>query len=190
MTRRISAAALYVLAVFFLATILAVYVVWIGARHLVGSDGALSADCAKEEYASVPNGAGIVATAHQLYCTGLATTATTYVYVHRRDELDSPSSLVFRFDNADSDPPPNMAWTNPTTLELSISEVGEITRQLNSIGSVRIAYRIRIQDVAAGTSFRQNERFEGESLLVLAVFVGALILTVRVLKRYRDLESA
>jgi hypothetical protein len=147
----------------------------------VDSLGDTNEDCIKTDLLSAENGAGIVATAHVTDCTfGLAHGAETiYVYLHRLGEKDSSKSLVFRFDNIKSWDRPHVKWINSTNLHISIREVGEISKQITSLGDIKIFYSIDQLDISAEESSRLTKHDAlmlcAWLVLLTSVFVLALI---------------
>ena len=92
-------AALYLvlsLSVFSITVVLFVLI-----RHATLDElGEADENCVYGDLGSVPNGAGLVATAHETACTyGLAHGGeTAYVYVHKAGDKDGGKNLVFLFD--------------------------------------------------------------------------------------------
>lgn len=130
----------------------------------------------------------MVATAHTLYCTYFIAHGggTTYVYVHKVAEPDSARSLVFRFDDSEGDPPTEIVWSGPSTLLISIPAVGEVTREVHSIGSVKLVYRIGRQETPMGTSLKENRKSELEMIGMFVFFIAIFVLASRsIMKRRR-----
>jgi hypothetical protein len=111
---------------------------------LLNWQGEINGSCdLRSDLPSVPNGIGMVAKAHVTGCEAwpLPSIAyTTYIYVHRVGEPDSAKSLVFRFYAASDDL--KIVWTDDSNLHISISEVGDTSKQITSIGGVNISYSI------------------------------------------------
>jgi hypothetical protein len=143
--------------------------------------GEASNNCIKGDLPSVPNGTGMVATAHVTSCSfGLAHGAeTTYVYLHGLGEKDSRESLVFRFANAGNLYRPQMVWSDNSALHISVSEVGEVTEQVTSKDGVKISYSIGKEDMSRKESFRIRIQ-DAKSSFVLLIFLTLIcVLAVR-----------
>src|SRR5882672_9758574 len=89
----------YVVLVISIVGIVIVSVFLFNFSRPLDSLGEANNNCARQDFPSVPNDSGMVATAHIVDCTyGLAHGAeTTFVYIHKPGEKDSAESLVFRF---------------------------------------------------------------------------------------------
>ena len=147
--------------------------------------GVASANCARQDFSPVPNGAGMVATAHAVNCTyGLAHGAdTTFMYVHKPEEADGRKSLVFRFSNFGTLGDPQMTWSDSSSLNISIPEVGEITKQLGSMGATRIAYSIGKVDVSPQEHLRLIRLYAAILVAFLVLLITVLSLTLRSLRK-------
>jgi hypothetical protein len=141
--------------------------------------------CARQDFPSVPNGGGMVATVHLVDCTyGLAHGAeTTFIYVHKSGEKDSEESLVFRFDNLGNLDVPQITWSDNSSLYISITEVGEVTKQVNSVDGMKIGYSIGKIDVSPQEYSKLTQRY-GEILFAVLVFLGAICgLSIRSIRK-------
>lgn len=141
----------------------------------IESLGEASDNCAREDFAPVPNGYGLVATAHFTTCDYFIIHGdqTTYIYVNKEGTKDGRKALVFRFSNFDHLDPPEIAWSNKSTLHISVPAVGEVTKQIATIDGVKILYSIGKEDVPAGES-DMNRRRIAYLLSVLLVFLTAI----------------
>ena len=120
----------------------------------------------------MPNGTGMVATGHSTGCAIalLSTEFTTYVYVHKAGEQDSAKSLVFRFyESPEGFDGPKITWSDDSNLHISVSKVGEVTRQLNSIGGVKVSYSIGKQVFPREQDLKESRRWAAV-LICLADF--------------------
>jgi len=140
------------------------------------------------DFPSVPNGTGMVATGHSTGCAIvlLSTEFTTYVYVHKAGEKDSAKSLVFRFyESLEFFDDPKIVWSDDSNLHISISEVGEVTKQLNSMDGVKISYSIGKEDFSHEESLKLARHYD-KILLVLLVFLTLICaLTVRSIRKQK-----
>jgi hypothetical protein len=156
--------------------------------NLIGSGDSLgeaSNNCARQDFPSASNGAGKVATAHAVDCTyGLAHGAdTTFIYVRKSELKDDGKSLVFRFDNFGTSGEPQMTWNGNSDLLISIPEVGEVTKQLDSMDGTKITYSTGKIDLSPGDYRRATRRY-AEILLVLLVFLIAVCgLSIRSIRK-------
>jgi hypothetical protein len=142
--------------------------------------GVANGDCAQGELRAVPNGAGIVATSHVTSCSfGLAHGAeTTYVYLHKSGEKDTADSLVFRFANAGNLYSPELVWTDSSTLHISVTELGEVTKQIADREGVKISYSIGKEDMSSEEDAKERKR-DAEASFVWLIFLATIcILTV------------
>jgi hypothetical protein len=134
------------------------------------------------DFPSVRNGAGMVATGHSTGCAIvlLSTEFTTYVYVHRAGDADSAKSLVFRFyESPESFDDPKIVWTDNSNLQISIPEVGEVTKKLNSMDGVKISYSIGKEDWSHEESLRLARHVDEILLVWLVILTVICALTVR-----------
>ena len=137
--------------------------------------GEASDNCAREDFSPVPNGSGLVATAHFTTCDYFIIHGdeTTYVYVNEEGAKEGRKSLVFRFSNFDHLDPPEVMWSDKSSLHISVPAVGEVTKQVAAINDVKIFYSIGKEDVPAGASDRTRRRI-ALLLLVSLVFLTAI----------------
>lgn len=144
-----------------------------GTLRPIDALGEASDNCAREDFSPVPNGSGLVATAHFTSCGYFIIhgDATTYIYVHPEGTKEGRKSLVFRFSNFDHFDPPEIMWSNKSTLHISVPAVGEVTKQIATIDGVKILYSIAKEDVPAGASDRIRRR------IALLLFVSLVFLT-------------
>jgi hypothetical protein len=153
--------------------------------------GEASNNCIKGDLPSVPNGTGMVATAHVTSCSfGLAHGAeTTYVYLHGLGEKDSRESLVFRFANASNLYRPQMVWSNNSALHISVSEVGEVTEQVTSKDGVKVSYSIGKEDMSRKESLRLRMHDAEISLVWLICLTLICVLIVRSIRKQKIKQS-
>lgn len=145
-------------------------------------------NCARQDFPSIPSGNGTVATSHTIDCTYFIAHGeeTTFVYVHKTGQEDSRKSLVFRFANASNVDDPLIAWSDSSDLRISVSEVGEVTKQLAVIDGVKILYSIGKEDAPVGESDRIRRRIAGV-LFVLLIFLTAIcVMTARSIQKLRN----
>jgi len=150
--------------------------------------GEASNNCIKGDLPSVPNGSGMVATAHVASCSfGLAHGAeTTYAYVHKTGDKDSRESLVFRFANAGNLYRPQMVWSDNSSLHISVSEVGEVTEQVTSKEGVKISYSIGKEDMSREESLRLRMH-DAEISFVWLIFLTAIcVLSARSIRKQKN----
>jgi len=143
--------------------------------------GEANDNCARQDFPSVSNDSGLVATAHLADCTyGLAHgSETTFVYVHKPEDKDSADSLVFRFDNLGNQDKPQIMWDGKSNLHIAISEVGEVTKQVDSILTTRITYSIGKIDVSHEEYTKLTRRYEEILFAALFLLVSICALTMR-----------
>lgn len=146
-----------------------------GTLRPIDTLGEASDNCAREDFSPVPNGSGFVATAHLTSCGYFIIhgDATTYIYVHPEGTKEGRKSLVFRFSNFDHFDPPEIMWSDKSSLHISIPAVGEVTKQIATIDGVKILYSIGKEDVPAGASDRTRRRI-ALLLFVSLVFLAAI----------------
>jgi hypothetical protein len=137
--------------------------------------GEASDNCVVGDFAPVPNGYGLVATAHSTTCGYgfIHGDQTTYIYVNKEGTTDGRKSLVFRFSNFGHLDPPEIAWSDKSTLHISVPAVGEVTKEIATIDGVKILYSIGEEDVPAGASGRIRRRI-ASLLAVMLVFLIAM----------------
>jgi hypothetical protein len=149
--------------------------------------GEASNNCVRQDYPSVPNAGGMIATVHDTTCDfGLAHGAeTTYIYLHRLGEGDSRRSLVFRYANLGNLVPPHIAWSDNLNLHISVPAVGEVTKRVTSVSGIRIFYSIDRVDVSPERS-SSLIRHDAEVLFAwLAFLTGIFALTVKLIRKQK-----
>jgi hypothetical protein len=148
---------------------------------LLNWQGEIDGSCdLRSDLPSVPNGTGMVAKAHVTGCEAwpLPSVAyTTYIYVHRVGEPDSANSLVFRFYAASDDL--NIVWADDSNLHVSISEVGDTSKQITSIGGVKISYSIDKEESSPEEIARLVRHDEAVSFVWLIFCTGVWIRYLR-----------
>jgi hypothetical protein len=143
--------------------------------------------CARQDFPSIPNGSGMVATSHTIDCTYFIAHGeeTTFVYVHKKGQEDRKESLVFRFANASNVDDPLITWSDNLDLHISVSEVSEVTKQLAAIDGVNIIYAIGKQDAPAGESDSIMRRTAGVLFVLLIFLVAIFVLCVRSIRKHK-----
>jgi hypothetical protein len=147
---------------------------------------------ARGDFPSVPNGTGMVATGHSTGCAIalLSTEFTTYVYVHKAGEKDSAKSLVFRFyESPKFFDDPKIVWSDDSNLHISVSEVGEITKQLNSMDGVKISYSVGKEAFSREEDLKESRHWATVLLVWLTFLTGVCFLTVRSIRKQKCLDS-
>jgi hypothetical protein len=149
--------------------------------------GEADGNCARQDFPSIPNGNGMIATSHLVDCTYFIAHGeeTTFVYVHRSDEKDSRGSLVFRFANAGNLDIPFLTWSDSSDLRISVSQVGEVTKQVPAIEGVKILYSIGKEDAPAGETDRIRKRIAGVLFLLLLLLTATCVLSVRSIRKHK-----
>ena len=176
------------LAVSFLIIIVALFVLH-RCTVLADPQGDESDCCGTEKLPAVPNGAGLVVTAHTTGCDCAFVHDTgNYIYVHPVAKSDSRRSLVFRY--SDSEVPrikpgetngsaPKITWIGPTALNIAVDHIGEISKQLDSMQGVKISYTIGTQDYPPANGMPPSVFyvfFVSMSLLLIAIASMTFIL--------------
>jgi hypothetical protein len=144
------------------------------------------------EFPSVPNGTGMVATGHSTGCTIalLSTEFTSYVYVHKAGEKDSAKSLVFRFyESPEFFDYPKIVWSDDSNLHISISEVAEVTKQLNFIDAVKISYSVGKEAFSRGEDLKASRHWATVLFVWLTFLTGVCFLTVRSIRKQKRLDN-
>jgi hypothetical protein len=144
------------------------------------------------EFPSVPNGTGMVATGHSTGCAIalLSTEFTTYVYVHKAGEKHSAKSLVFRFyESPKSFDGPKIVWSDDSSLHISVSEVGEVTKQLNSMDGVKISYSVGKEAFSREDDLKESRRWATVLFVWLTSLTGVCFLTVRSIRKQKRLDN-
>jgi hypothetical protein len=132
-----------VIAIFVLLAAIFIFNKW---QNYKDPQGEASDNCIKVDLPTVSNRSGLVVTAHNTACDALGGTSAVYVYVHRSGAPDSRENLVFRFADRYDARPPTIAWTNESSLLISVSHVSEVTKQLNTMQGINISYVIGKED--------------------------------------------
>jgi hypothetical protein len=144
-----------------------------------------SDNCVRQDFSPVPNGSGLIATAHSTSCDYFIIHGdqTTYIYVNKEGTKEGRKSLVFRFDNFGHLDPPEIMWSDKSSLHIYVRAVGEVTKQIATINGVRILYSIGKEDVPAGESDR-NRRHIALLLSVVLVFLTAIcVMTAKSIRK-------
>lgn len=184
--RYVSRAARYVLLTGSILTIAVIAFLLFTTLRPEDSLGEADENCIETDLPSVPNGAGKEVTAHVTSCGYFIAYGddTTYFYLHRAGEKDASRSLVFRYDNIHgAQPTPQIVWSDRSTVHISVSQVGEVTKQVPSTDGVKILYSVGLEDAPAGSS-ATLVRCTAAALFVLLYFlVKACVLTLRSLRK-------
>lgn len=184
--RYVSRAARYVLLAGSTLAIAAIVFILFTMLRPQDSLGEANENCDRTDLPSVPNGAGMEGTAHVTSCGYFIAHGddATYFYLHRAGEKDTSQSLVFRYDNIHGgQPTPQIVWSDSSTVHISVSQVGEVTKQVPSTDGVKILYSVGLEDTPAGSS-ATLVRCTAAALFVLLYFlVKACVLTLRSLRK-------
>ena len=105
--------------------------------------------------------------------------------MHKSGEEDSRKSLVFRFANAANLDDPLITWTDSSDLRISVSEVGEVTKQVAAIDGVKILYSIGKERAPAGETDRIRRRIAGVLFLLLLFLTATCVLLVRSIRKHK-----
>ena len=153
--------------------------------------GEASENCVYDDLGSFPNGTGLVATAHDTACTVgfIHGGETAYVYVHKAGDPDRGKSLVFLFDESQRGGPPQLVWSDSLTLQISVSRVGEVLKQRNSIGAVKISYSIGEEEIPRGESAKLRRRILSILSALLISLSAICLVTARLIRRQRNQAS-
>jgi len=154
--------------------------------------GEYSSDCdSRGELPSVPNGSGMVATGHSTGCAIalLSTAFTTYVYLHRLGESDSAKSLIFRFDEGEYYGDPQITWTDTVSLHISVPGVMLVTKQVTSVGTIKISYSVAKEDMSREQDLRYRKHLAEVLFACLAFLIGICFLAVRSIGKQKNKES-
>lgn len=150
--------------------------------------GEASDNCVREEFSPVPNGSGLVATAHFTSCDYFIIHGdqTTYIYVNKDATKEGEKFLVFRFNNFDHLDPPEIMWSDKSSLHISVPAVGEVTKQVAAIDGVKIFYSIGKEDVPAGETNRIRRRIAGVLFILLIFLTAICVMTARGIQKQRN----
>jgi hypothetical protein len=133
-------------------------------------------DCgvAREYAPSIPNGAGKLAIAHitDEDCD-LAHSDVTFVHVRKLGEGDTRRSLVFKYEGDVGSYFPEMEWTDKSTLHISVGNISEVMKQVDSVDGVKIVYAIGREEIP-----RSEVRLYSALGNAIRVFVVGLLLVV------------
>ena len=92
-----------------------------------------------------PDGKWVVS-GHNTLCDSFGGNSSVYLYVHAAGLNESRNNLVFRYSEHDGSGPPNIRWIGATSIEISIVEVGQITKSLDDMNGIKIIYKIGMKD--------------------------------------------
>lgn len=147
--------------------------------------GEASDNCVREDFSPVPNGSGFVATAHFTSCDYFIIHGdqTTYIYVNKEGAKEGGTSLVFRFNNFDHLDPPEIIWSDKSSLHISVRAVGEVTKQVADIDGVKIFYSIGKEDAPAGESEKLNTHIAEALIVLLIVLIAICALTAKSIQK-------
>jgi hypothetical protein len=104
--------------------------------------GGANAWCIKTELLAVPNGAGLIATAHQTDCDAIAKDGAVYVYLQKEGQTESKHTLIFRYFDLATENPPEIIWASESSLRISVGRVSTITKKVEHAAGVDITYVI------------------------------------------------
>lgn len=94
--------------------------------------------CEDERLPSISNGADMEVSTHRTDCTTLASDSLTYVYLHRKGERESRSSLIFRYDGND----PKIRWIDNDHVSIQADSVGYIGKQVIHLDNTSVNYEL------------------------------------------------
>jgi hypothetical protein len=155
--------------------------------------GEANENCVYGDLGSVANGAGLLATAHDTACTYFIAHGgeTAYVYVHRTGDPDEAKSLVFLFDESQTGTPVQLqlVWRDNVTLHISVPRVGEVLKQRNSIGAVKISYSIGEEEIPRGESAKLRRHILAILAAVLIFLVGVCVAAARSILKQKNKPS-
>lgn len=114
-----------------------------GLGHYLASDassddlqGGSNRWCDDERLPSVANGTDMEASSHRTDCSTLAADSMTYLYLHRKGEQESRSSLIFRYDGND----PKIRWIDNDHVSIQADGVSYVDKQVMYFHNTSINY--------------------------------------------------
>jgi hypothetical protein len=146
--------------------------------------------CIASPLQPVTNDSGMEVTGHLTVCDSMFIhDSATYIYLHKRDEKESPRSLVFRFSDDPYVASPAIKWISPSQLAISVDSVDLVTKIVPYFAGVAIAYSIgrekedREQWQQQVLDFKRMMVVGSVSIVVLLLLVVWLWLSIRSDKR-------
>jgi hypothetical protein len=130
--------ALAILCIFLVIALILCYV-WFDNADPQGGN---SAYCTSVELPAVPNGLGMIVTAHNTVCDVFGGNSAVYVHIHKLGTKENKETLVFRYSDISTYQPMNIVWTSNTSVRISVPRVSEVTKQLRTLSGVKIEYDI------------------------------------------------
>jgi hypothetical protein len=144
-----------------------------------------SENCVRQDFSPVSNGSGLVATAHFTSCDYFIVHGdqTTYIYVNKVGTKEDRKSLVFRFSNFDHLDPPEITWSDKSSLHISVPVVGEVTEQVAAIDGVKIFYSISKEDLPAGESEKENAHIAEVLFPILIALIAICVMATKSIQK-------
>jgi hypothetical protein len=130
-----------------LTTLASISALYIFARWRNYSDpqGEANSSCIKVDLPSVPNHSGMVVTVHNTACDFFGGDSALYLYVHRSSVADD-RRIVFRYFDIYNVEPPKIEWTDESSVQIAVSRVSQVTKQLSTMEGIKIRYIIGAED--------------------------------------------
>ena len=143
--------------------------------------GGSNSSCISEPLPPVSNGSGIIVSGHHTVCDNIVHDSAIYLYLHKAGGADTPSSLIFRYADDPSTALPKMEWKDNNSVLISVGDVVQVTKLVESFDGINIRYSIGREQIpreAWGLNVRHLEYLFAllVAVLVTAVVSGAFLI--------------
>lgn len=98
--------------------------------------------CIKSEMPSIPNGTDMEISGYRTDCDTLVKDSMVYVHLHRKDQREARSTLIFRYDGND----PKIRWIDNNHVNIQVDGVSSIGKQIIFIDNISIKYELSMVD--------------------------------------------
>jgi hypothetical protein len=136
--------------------------------------GVGSASCFVDEFPVIPNGNGMLASAHHTLCDDVVHDSAIYVFVYKSGGSESPHSLVFRYADYPTVAPPKIEWVDKSTLSISVGDVSQVTKMLTFVEGVKIVYSIGKEEYPRDAWQKHVDTLKIFSALVFVLMLGLI----------------
>lgn len=113
--------------------------IWLNATDPQGGEGG---GCFSENYPSVSNASGWIASSFNTVCSGFGGNSAIYVHLHRVSEKQNSDTLIFRYSDEVGVPRPKIEWIRPDLLHINVGNVSQVTKQITKVDNISVVYSI------------------------------------------------
>ena len=140
---------------------------------LLDPQGDVRSGCIRDDLPTISNGAGMVVSGHHTYCDDVVHDSAVYVYLHKQEDAESRSTLIFRYADKPDVSDPRFEWNDHSTLSISVGDVIQISKMTSSKDGIKINYSIGKEEDTLAKAEQGKRELEEWSVLP---FIGLIVL--------------